>query len=356
LFRNSPDIYWCQDIHKHLNVPGEGEQVGNVEIVFGWSPAHANDPDRALRILEKVVRQEGDAAGRNLYYLGREYWYKGRCEEATKTLGRYVQVSGWPAEKAESFLIMSQAYSRLGLDEDAKDAALQCLKINPNFKEAIEWMAGIVPLEHAMQWKRMARTANNNDVMWDRVPAKPVHDVIFLSPHNDDETLFGAYTLMRHKPLVIIVTDSYIQPKRGDKNCCAIARRDETVKAMSLIDCPVVFLGIEDAKLTEEVLRERLQYFNPETIYIPAYHENGNEQHNLVNKVALEIFGRNKCEQYCSYVKGDFNIVQGGWEVKPTHTEMELKNKMLECYKSQLNLPSTRPHFEAVKGKSEWLI
>src|SRR5690606_38099756 len=27
---------------------------------------------------------------------------------------------------------------------------------------------------------------------------------IFISPHPDDETLFGAYTLMREKPLVVI--------------------------------------------------------------------------------------------------------------------------------------------------------
>jgi len=76
IFRNTPDIYWVQPIHKHLNIPGEGEHVGNVRIMFGWSPAHALDPDRALRILEKTVAQEGESAGRNLYYLGREYWYK----------------------------------------------------------------------------------------------------------------------------------------------------------------------------------------------------------------------------------------------------------------------------------------
>jgi len=31
---------------------------------------------------------------------------------------------------------------------------------------------------------------------------------LLLSPHNDDECLFAAYTLMREKPLVIVVTDS----------------------------------------------------------------------------------------------------------------------------------------------------
>tara|TARA_R110000868_G_scaffold135380_3_gene347871 strand:- start:1291 stop:2730 length:1440 start_codon:yes stop_codon:yes gene_type:complete len=354
LFRNSPDIYWCQPIHKHLNIPGEGENIGNVKITFGWSPAHANDPDRALRVLEKVVREEAEP-GRNLYYLGREYWYKQRYSEATATLGRYVQISNWDAEKAEAFLVMSMSYSAQGMDEDARDSVLQAIKINPEFKEAIEWMAGIVAPEKAKQWKRMAKTANNKDVMWDRSPAEPNKDIIFISPHNDDEALYGSLTLMRYRPLVIIVTDSFVQPLRGDVSCDAETRRKETIAAMKLVGCPVLFMGIPDNELTEEILRERLQGLNPETIYIPAVHENGNPQHNLVGKVGLELFGK-KCERYCTYVKGDFNIVKGSWEIIPTHPEMELKNKMLDCYKSQINLPSTKPHFDSVRGKSEWLF
>jgi len=355
LFRNCPEIYWVQRIHKHLNIGGAGEQVGNVRIVFGWSPAHANDPDRALRILERVVSEEVDP-GRNLYYLGREYWYKRRYQECVETLDKHIKTSGWDAERAESFLIMSQAFSAMGKDTDAKYAVLHAIELNANFREAIEWMASISNSENAKQWRRMAKTANNKDVLWDRVPAKPIHDIIFLSPHNDDESLFGAYTLMRYKPFVIIVTDSFIQPNRGDVTCTAEIRKQETVNAMRMAGCPVVFLGIKDTELTEEILIERLQYFNPETIYIPAIHENGNEQHNLVGKVALELFGHKNCERYCSYVKGDFNIVQGGWEIIPTHPEMELKNKMLDCYKSQLQLPSTAPHFEVVRNRSEWLI
>lgn len=167
LFRNSPDIFWVQPIHKHLNLPGAGEPVGDVKITFGWSPAHNNDPDRALRILERTVAAEVDP-GRNLYYLGREYWYKRRFKECTQTLGRYIQVSGWPAEKADAFLIMSQCYSAQGLDEDARDACLQAIKINPEFREAVQWMGGISPDHLAGKWYEWAKTCNNNDVLWIR--------------------------------------------------------------------------------------------------------------------------------------------------------------------------------------------
>jgi LmbE family N-acetylglucosaminyl deacetylase len=353
LFRNSPDIYWVQPIHKHLNIPGEGEPVGNVRIVFGWSPAHNLDPDRTLRILEKTVAEEKEP-GRNLYYLGREYYYKHRYKEATETLGRYVQISVWAAEKAEAFLTMSKAYSSQGLDEDARDACLQAIKLNSDFKEAIQWMADISTPENAQQWKRMTKTANSRGVMWNRVDAQPIRDIIFLAPHNDDESLFAAYTLMRVKPLVIIITDSYIQPGRGDSGCSMEERRKETIDAMNLIGCPVLFMGIPDTELTKDVLCERLKGFDPETVYVPAL-QGGNPQHDLINKVALELFGKDKCEQYCTYTKTEL-YTTGGWEVAPTQQEIELKNKMLDCYQSQINLPSTAPHFEAVRNRSEWLM
>jgi glycosyltransferase involved in cell wall biosynthesis/LmbE family N-acetylglucosaminyl deacetylase len=354
LFRNKKSIYWVQRAHKHLNVPGAGQDIGNIAITFGFSPAHLLDPDRTLRILQKVVEDEGEAAGRNLYYLGREYWYKGKCKEATETLGKYVQISQWPSEQAEAFLIMSQAYSRLGLDDDARYAIIQAININANFKEAIEWMAGISTAENVAQWKRMARTANNRDILWDRSSVEQNTDTIFLAPHNDDESLFGAYTLMRHKPLVVVVTDSYIQSQRGDKGCSAEERRQETIEAMKVVGCPVVFLGIKDTELTEEILRERLKGFNPGTIYIPAL-QGGNRHHDLINKVALDMFGKNRCEQYCTYTKREF-WTTGSWELTPTEQERELKNEMLDCYKSQLKLKTTIPHFAAVRNKSEWLM
>lgn len=353
LFRNTPEIYWCQPIHKHLNVPGEGEPVGNVSIMYGYSPAHLNDPDRSLRMLEKTVEDEGKDSCRNLYYLGREYWYKQRYKECTATLGRYVQVSYWDAEKSEAFLIMSQSYSAQGLDEDARDACLQAIKVNPEFKEAIEWMASIVPKPHSKQWKRMAKTANNNNILWNRVLVEPL-PTILIEPHQDDSVMFACFTLLRLKPLVISLTSSKIQPLRGEVGCDADTRKQETIKALEILGCPVVFMDIPDNELSEDVLRKRLRGIRAETIYIPAYHENGNEQHNLINKVCLELFGRENTEQFCSYSKTDL-MIKGSWEIPPTAEELTLKNKALDCFQSQINLNSMRNHFEFVRNKSEWL-
>lgn len=353
LFRNTPDIYWVSPIHKHLNIPGEGEEVGNVSIRFGYSPAHLLDPDRSLRMLERAVETEEHPV-RNLYYLAREYWYKKRFQDAIDAFKRYEKVAHWQAELADAYLIMSQCYAALGQAEESAIACFKAILTNSNFKEAIQQMASMVLPENKMQWERMARAANNEGVLWKRTEVEPANDIIFLSTHNDDESLFGAYTLMRLKPLTIIVTDSYLQPARGEVGCEAEARRQETIEAMKLAGCPVLFLGIPDNELTEEILKERLAGLNPARIYAPAIHEGGNVHHNIVGKVALELFG-DRCERYTSYNNNSLYI-EGNYEIKPTEEEKNLKGQMLACYTSQLNLPSTRPHFEAVIDKPEWLL
>lgn len=354
LFRNTPDIFWCQPIHKHLNVPGEGEEVGNVRIVYGWSPAHLNDPDRSLRMLEKAVESQPDSA-RNHYYLGREYLYKQRYQDCIDTLKRYVKMSQWPSEMAEAYLEMGQAHEVLGQYQEAADDYIQAVKINPNFKEAVQCLAKISTPENAVQWNRMAKAANNHDVLWNRVPVEPNRNKVVIASHNDDEVLWTAYTLLRYSPHVIIVTDSFIQEERGEVGCDAETRRNESIAACAFLGCSVSFLGIRDTELTERLLRKRLKDIEAETIYIPAYHKDGNPQHNLINKVCLELFPKEKIEQYCSYSRNDL-MVKGNYEVKPTKEEMERKNKAMNFYVSQINLNSMASHFEFIRNKAEWLL
>lgn len=177
IFRNDPDIIWCGAIHNHMgvtpngdargiNMSGSGEDVGSVHITYDYSPAHAKDPDRTLRILLKEV--EDPTKVREMYYLGREYWYKGRYHDAIKWFGKHVISTNFEAEKADSFLTMARCYSTLGMDEDARDACLQAIKINPYFKEAILFMSAIVPDHHVEPWKKMAEVADSRDVLFVR--------------------------------------------------------------------------------------------------------------------------------------------------------------------------------------------
>lgn len=167
LFRNVPHIRWVGAIHNCLNIGPT--QDSEVVITYGSSPAHNLDPDRTMRILEKEIAERGNDAPREMYYLGIEYWRKKMFEKANEILGKYVQIAYSLPEKADAFLLMARCYSTRGMDDDARDACAQAIIINPNFKEAVQFMAAISIDANALQWKRMAETANNTGVLFQRI-------------------------------------------------------------------------------------------------------------------------------------------------------------------------------------------
>lgn len=181
---------------------------------------------------------------------------------------------------------------------------------------------------------------------------------ILLAPHNDDENLFASYTIQRIKPLVVVVTDGYIQGNRGD-GITAEERREESRKAAKLLGYEVIFLGIKDTELTEELLEKELIKLQPHGwVYAPAI-QGGNAQHDLVGRVADKLYGSTDPKgfgyvtHYTTYTRTEL-WTTGSKEIIPTQEEIDLKNKALDCYQSQINLGSTAPHFFAVRGRSEF--
>lgn len=174
---------------------------------------------------------------------------------------------------------------------------------------------------------------------------------LFLSPHDDDNTLFGAFTCIREKPLVVVVTDSWIQPNRGEVGCSADERWAETVDACRILGCPVFRLDLPDDDIVDTDLYDELKRFEGfDKIYIPA-HQHGNPHHDMVWRVAKYLWGA-KCIEYCTYTPTEL-WTTGTKEIVPTQEELDLKNRALECYQSQIRI--NRPHFDAVKNRSEYL-
>lgn len=176
---------------------------------------------------------------------------------------------------------------------------------------------------------------------------------LLLSPHNDDECLFAAYTLMREKPLVIIVTDSDTQLAEG---ITAHQRRDESRRACELLGVPVVFLGLKDGTLEQQKgdLKRRLEPFASQSwarVYAPAV-QGGHKDHDTVGDVVSSMFS--PVSYYATYAQGEF-FTPAGREIEPTQEEVEHKNRALDCYSSQIQLPQNKFHFDAVRGKSEYL-
>jgi LmbE family N-acetylglucosaminyl deacetylase len=162
---------------------------------------------------------------------------------------------------------------------------------------------------------------------------------LFIAPHNDDEVLFACYKILREKPLVVIVTHSTLQGDNGDE------RALESYRAMRVLDVPVCFLQIPEDKLNEEALFEKLNpLFTYGTVYTPKI-EGGNPHHDLITKVVEAVFPNVK--HYPTYGKGETR--SGDKEVIPTPEERELKNKAMNCYKTQIENPLTSHYFNTDK-------
>ena len=176
---------------------------------------------------------------------------------------------------------------------------------------------------------------------------------LLLSPHNDDECLFAAYTLMREKPLVIIVTDS---DANLAESVTAQQRRDESRQACELLGVPVVFLGLKDGTLEQQKadLIRRLEPFATQTwehVYAPAF-QGGHRDHDALSDVVSTMFS--PVSYYATYAEGKL-YTPVGREIIPTAEEVDRKNRALDCYPSQIRLGGINSRFDSVRGKSEYL-
>jgi len=175
---------------------------------------------------------------------------------------------------------------------------------------------------------------------------------MFLSPHNDDESLFGAFTILRHKPSVYFVTRSVKQAERG---ITYQQRDEESRQALQVLGAEIQFLNIPEPELDVYKLTNILKEINSKrkikVVYAPAF-QGGHNHHDIVCLAAEKVFG-NKVIHYATYTK--YNLTpKGNIELFPTKEELDFKNRALACYRSQL--PWNHRHFDAVKDKSEYWI
>lgn len=170
---------------------------------------------------------------------------------------------------------------------------------------------------------------------------------LFVAPHNDDEILWGAFTLLREKPLVLIVFDGYVQGQRGAP-VTADQRRKESMAALEVLGLVghLRFLNFrdDDPTVTEQMVARRIAALGAEEIYAPAFEPGGHHQHNLV---ANACNGLPVVKRYLTYTPAgkstsaqEVPILDGSW--------IALKLRALACYASQHALDPRMgcwPHF-----------
>lgn len=174
---------------------------------------------------------------------------------------------------------------------------------------------------------------------------------LFLAPHNDDETLFGAFTLLAWKPDVMVCYRSSKQ-----KGIDPRTREMETGMALRMLKGDATFmqstvLDTDPDDEANEYLSETLgaahTMFGHEEpydiVFAPAVEEDGHEQHSLVGEVAVRVFGTRVC-RYLTYRRGHGRS-RSSSEV-PFHPLWPARKlAAMSMYRSQIALPSTAPWF-----------
>jgi len=165
LYKNCKKVFWKSAIHNHLNTASNYD-VGTV-INFGYSPAHKLDPKRAFRILKKEV-EANRTASRNMYYLAREYSYQRDWIQCLYWADEHLKYGKWALELADAQLLKARSLWNLQRGEEARDACLQAIKINANFREAILFMANMSGQVNKEHWIWMAEVADNSKLLFTR--------------------------------------------------------------------------------------------------------------------------------------------------------------------------------------------
>jgi hypothetical protein len=155
---------------------------------------------------------------------------------------------------------------------------------------------------------------------------------------------------MHRKPLVVVCTDGHTE-HHTSKGITAELRRNETLAAMSLLDCETEFLGIKDTEVSKWKLKCALEKYKPTKVYAPKPNSS-NEQHNMVGYVAYELWPKETI-YYSTYTEESLTP-KGEIKVLPVDMhEVNLKIDAMNCYDSQIGI--NYPHFHAVNRQPEYL-
>lgn len=171
---------------------------------------------------------------------------------------------------------------------------------------------------------------------------------LLLSPHNDDAVLWTTFTILRERPHIAVILDSYVQVNRGHTDCTAEARRREDSTALvGVLDCrELTFLRFRDDRPDWEGIKAELQHLyqsrnDIDLVYAPLPEPNGHDHHNRIGDIARELWP-GKVKFYCTYTnKGKTKGV-----VVPYQPEwVLLKLRALACYETQVRLDNCCEHF-----------
>ena len=187
---------WYHPVHEILKCLYNTEKSIIVEgIILNHYQDLTKKRNSYLPLLELSVKEcpEDD---RNMHYLGREYMYYGRWNEAIDTLIRHLNLekSTWKDERAASMRFIARSYQNLNRPEEAKMWFNKAIKEAPYLREGYVELATIYydeknfleaynNLKEASKIKEKTKTYINEEFCWNAY----FYDLLSISALNIGE-------------------------------------------------------------------------------------------------------------------------------------------------------------------------
>ena len=126
--RNCTKYRWIGEVHEVI--PPDGKMIYS-DIAISHKKMSAGDPDRNLKIYQKMIADGKVLEARQQYYYGRELYYHKNYEEAASVFERFlISEDGWVENKIEACSVCASCYLQLGRDQTALTTLLRSMSFD----------------------------------------------------------------------------------------------------------------------------------------------------------------------------------------------------------------------------------
>lgn len=128
---------WVNPVHEILKYKGEEKYLYTDKVIVNHYPDSKKSRSSYLPLLELAVKEDPNN-DRNMHYLGREYMYYGKYEEAISTLERHLSLESatWKDERCASMRFIARCYMKLNRPREALMWSNLAIKESPYLRDA----------------------------------------------------------------------------------------------------------------------------------------------------------------------------------------------------------------------------
>lgn len=158
---------WVNPVHEILEFNTSEIQTYTDDLIINHYPDRTKSRSSYLPLLELAVK-ENPNNDRNVHYLGREYMYYERWNEAIDMLIKHLSLKSatWKDERCASMRFISRCYQNLGRYEEAKmwlnKAMLEAPYLRDSFVETALLYYHLEDYENVIKYANQALKIKNN--------------------------------------------------------------------------------------------------------------------------------------------------------------------------------------------------